>query len=279
MSANDSHGLSPNSTLDPYKNFLGFLIWFFIPGVLVGIGLDQLAFLESSEHPNQALFGWFQEDPNNLITGFQALFIFSTAHYLVTTSGHRLSSLLFATLLTALCVWLQLSMTDRFYGHEAVAHGRQQWPWGLSIAATIVISGIAIPYFRTLFHRRQSFNHYPTLFEFAWNQSVVLLLGLVFVGIITALMAVAAALFKTIGIDINRYIWESEILFPIMASAFASGIAISRQYENVIHALVSLITSLFRALLPIQLLVVLIFLGFITTKSPSHDGLTSLGGS
>lgn len=280
MSQDDTVATSQNTdaALTPFTGGLGLFSLFLLPGLIVGVLLNQVSVYESLqasvyEQLPAPLYGfseWLDERQYHVFTVYQAILIVSTTHYLTTSNGHRWSSFIFSLILTLLCVSIQWYSTGRFVNYGETELTGQEWPRVLSMALTVVLGGIAIPFYRTIFQRKQSFTHYSSLFEFGWNQSVVMVLAALFVGVVQILILVATVLFNTIGIDVAPYVWDSSFQMPVMFASFAVGIGISRQYESVIHALVSLITGLFRALLPIQILIVVVYIGMVALSGHNN---------
>lgn len=255
----------------PYSRFASLLLWFVVPGLLLGFAFQHV-YSAIGFRPENVLFSdWIQQGMNGFLV-IQFLLIFGTTHFFTTTVAHRISSVVFSVLISLGCVALNVSMSHHYYSHASLEIFDQDWPTMISIGASIVIVTISVPFFRALAQRRVSIHHYPTLFEFAWNQCVVFLLGVLFVGVVTLVLAVSVELFKTIGVQIGDIIWDRRFIFPLLSASFALAVGISRHFSNVLHALVHLVTSLFRAVLPLHLILVVLFLFFIGINS-----YTSLG--
>ncbi|MEE9332584.1 MAG: DUF4153 domain-containing protein [Granulosicoccaceae bacterium] len=214
--------------------------WFLVPGILQGCAfyllIDQLSGIDFSLRI--PLF-WF------VVTA-------PTAHFLITTHRHRL-----AALITAVVLALGCSLLAYWYGVQLGMNHEDKvdaFFIAVSMFCTIVISAAVLPFYRTRVSGLPA-NDYPSLFKFSWNQVVSALVALFFALAVYAILALSSALFQLIGIEIDKWIWRTDVRIVVFAGAYALGIGICRTRDGIINGVRYLIISLMRALLPVFVLV------------------------
>jgi len=230
------------------------LLWFLIPGLLQGFGLFYLWEM------NELRLG-----STSLSNGIQHfLFTAPTVYLLVSIVGQRFSALVFAISFAAVSAWLNASLHARFVLDAQSAAGVDtSWPMLLSVGGTLIIAVVILPFFRAVVQRKVPANHYPSLFEFAWNQLVVVLIAHLFVLLVFAVIWLATILFGSIGVDIGDWIWRPSVTIPVWCVSFALGVGVIRKLDTIVHAMRHLIIALKKVILPLHLIIISMFLGFV----------------
>ncbi|MEE9319813.1 MAG: DUF4153 domain-containing protein [Granulosicoccus sp.] len=222
----------------------GSLVWqFLLPGLIQGAALYWLLeWVDDNQYDIRLLaLTWF-------------LAIAPLAHHLVTTEGHRRSSITMSVVLGALCALLAWGMASRFgWGEASVVS--TNYPIPQAVFCSIVICVVALPFYRTRIQRQAAWNDYPTLFEFSWNQTVSAVVGGGFMLVVFAVLGLTIALFDVLGFDLEEILWRREVLMPIAGGAFGLGVGITRTRHAIVHGTRYLLISLLRALLPVHVLV------------------------
>lgn len=228
-----------------------------ITGFLVPGALQGLAFYFLTE---------YSDSESNILTNTLRLFVVITPfiYFLLSTLEHRVSSLVSAIVISSICCALYASMQHQYMPESLSLSGMDNsWPHVISIGGTIITLAIGIPFYRALIHRNVRATHYPTLFEFAWNQVVVVAFALFLVLLVFGVLWVATLLFETVELNVKDLIWQSKVIFPVCGASFALGIGITGAQGKIIHTMGSLIIGLMRVILPLHLLLITVFLGAI----------------
>ncbi len=100
---------------------------------------------------------------------------------------------------------------------------------------------------------------YSDLFENAWNNHFFLLFSALLMGGFLAVLALGTALFKSIGIDLENFIWSKEVTPVIIATLIGAGIGISREYGSLIFKIRSVFFAIFRVMAYLSAGIVILF--------------------
>ncbi len=161
----------------------------------------------------------------------------------------------------------------------AVYIGWQASPVGkFSIHSLVFVYSITltIACFKALMYLQQRAGGLPMtyeiLFAFSWRNFLVAALAGAFMGGVSALLALWAALFLVIDIDFFRELFSKDwFLFPVLAVAFGIGVFVFRRLTGVIDGITGLLEGLIRLLLPLVIIIMVIFLSALP-----FTGLTPL---
>jgi len=210
----------------PHSGLWDLFFCFLVPGVIQGYGLYLMRlpvnkpYFESVSAPSQLTY--------SLIL---FLLLAPAVYFLSSVKGQRFGSIVLAVFIGGLCGYLSFTHLGRFTGNTDAVNGSTWWPVFLSSFGSLVIAATVMPYFRAVTQRRVRFNHYPTLFEYAWNQTAVALIAGLFVGLVFTVLVVAEVLFKTVGVRIGEYIWQPYVVFPVAFGSLALGMGITREND------------------------------------------------
>lgn len=180
---------------------------------------------------------------------------------------------------------LQLVVTD--------PRERRVWLFGLGLAAALAVTGmytdyavepsivdgpaaaligpyvltilvgwyVLLPFVQACFKTGRLQPEYPDLFEFAWNNIITLLIAKIFTGIFWALLALWAALFHLIGIEIFSTIFYNKyFVYPVTAVVFAFALYLGRTNLGAVVTVRRIILAVFKGLLPLLAIITLLFL-------------------
>lgn len=102
---------------------------------------------------------------------------------------------------------------------------------------------------------------YPALFAHAWRNLLVAGLAAALLGGSAILLALWAALFSTLGVEVLAETFQKPLFaLPAAAVAFGTGVLVFRPRQGLIDAIVGLIENLARYLLPMVLAIIVVFL-------------------
>jgi hypothetical protein len=102
---------------------------------------------------------------------------------------------------------------------------------------------------------------YSTLFEFAWNNGITLLIASIFTGIFWALLALWAGLFDVIGIKLfSKLFYNPYFGYPVTAVVFAFALYLGRNHVSAVVTVRRVILAVFKGLLPLLAVITLLFL-------------------
>ncbi|GEM_PF-1890876 len=235
----DSHqdaSATNNNTHRDRESQLDILIYYVLPGLAQGLALYVLSNLDE--------MAWHSP---SIIAAMLFFAVAPLAYLFTTAKGRRISSAVFGIVLGALCAGLFLLASATFGPPEEV-----ESVLPLSWFAAMVISYIAIPFYRTIFERKKPASDYPSLFEFAWNLPVIWAGSIAFIGVVWAVLGLWAALFSLIGIDFFENIFFDEPFSQLATTgAGALGIGILRNQEGVVLALRGVLFALLKVLTPV----------------------------
>lgn len=135
---------------------------------------------------------------------------------------------------------------------------------------------IPAPFYQAARATRRFAFPYDSLFLNAWTNALVVLVGVGFVIVNWIVLALWAGLFKVIGIDFFADLFGKPwFILPFSGGVFGLGVALSREREAVIQALLKLVTTLFRFLAPVLACTLLLFL--LALPFTGHDALWNTG--
>ncbi len=218
---------------------------FLLPGIIQGLALYGLVEL-AGEDINSPL----------LIAGFIFALVAPSAHFLTSTKATRIPSALFSIILGAATALLYM-LAEAAFGDPGEITPQVLL---VSVWANLVICYIAPPFFRTVFERRARVNHYPSLFEFAWNLPVITISAGLFTLAVWAVLGIWAALFNLISIDFFADLFFDEsFALPATFGASAVAIGIVREREGIVLALRNVLFALLRVLSPVLMAATLLF--------------------
>lgn len=116
---------------------------------------------------------------------------------------------------------------------------------------------------------------YRTLLRDAWRTLLTLALALLFSAIVGGVLALWAALFVAINIDVFADLFSSEwFLYPVLSLSHGLGIALLRRKSDIFDTIIGILRILARAILVIPCLVSVMFLAAL-----AFTGLTPLWAS
>ncbi len=236
LDSNQDVSATKNDSHRERESQLDILIYFVLPGLVQGLALYVLNNLDEK--------AW--NSPS--IIAAMLFFVVAPLAYLFTTAkGRRISSAVFGIVLGGVCAGLFLLASATFGPPEEV-----ESVLPLSWFSAMVISYIAIPFYRTIFERKKPASDYPSLFEFAWNLPVIWAGSIAFIGVVWAVLGLWAALFSLIGIDFFEDIFFDEPFSQLATTgAGALGIGILRNQEGVVLALRGVLFALLKVLTPV----------------------------
>ncbi|MEL7029953.1 MAG: hypothetical protein AAGL49_12285 [Pseudomonadota bacterium] len=230
----------------------------------VGVGPAILTFTAFGAVQGLALrsIGYLADDVEQPM-GLIALALFTAAaplaFWLTAARESRIWSAAFAVGLGGLIAGLYL-LAELVFGW-----GYQDSPAPfLAVGAAVIMGGISIPFFRTVFERGQSPTHYPSLFEFAWNTPVVVGVSLAFLLAFWLVLVLWGALFRLIGVDFFQDLFQDDWFLPIaFGAAFASAVFVVREREGVVLAVRGVLFALLHILAPVLAFASLLFVVFL----------------
>lgn len=233
------------------------LLHFVVPGLAQGVGLWML-----QEHANGT---------NPAIVISLALFLCTAplVYFLATGPGRRMGAAVLALIVGLLIGGLN--------GLSVLGDGSSALPGkaleladdriGLAIVGAGLAVAILVPFFRTVWERRQAPNHYPSLFDLAWSLPVVLAVAGAFVLAVWVVLMMLASLFAILGIEAVREILQEGIVaLPLTCAIGALGIAIVRGRESVVLAMRGILMALIRAVAPVFAVAMAIFVVILAVE-------------
>ncbi len=173
---------------------------------------------------------------------------------------------------------LQLALTD--------TRDRRVWLFGLGLAGVLALTAayaayasavgdgpspyvfttfigwyVLLPFVQASLKTGRLRPDYPTLFEFAWNNGITLLIASIFTGIFWALLALWAGLFGVIGIKFfSKLFYSPYFAYPVTATVFAFALYLGRNHVSAVVTVRRVILAVFKGLLPLLAVITLLFL-------------------
>lgn len=194
-----------------------------------------------------------------------------TAYWLTSSTYTRIASAVYALVLGGGLAGLYLLAETTF------GWGITDSP-GLTLlsACGFLIGIISLPFFRTVFERRESVWHYPSLFEFAWNTPVMVAVASLFTGIFWIVLWLWGALFDIIDIGFFSSLFRQDLFQRMVTpAAFATAIAVLRGRERVILTVRGVLFALLHVLAPILTVATALFV--IALPFTDLDPLREIG--
>ena len=125
----------------------------------------------------------------------------------------------------------------------------------------LVIWFIALPFAQTWFRRRSRSFPYQDLFEFSWQNALLLSEAGVFTGVFWALLSLWAALFKIVDISFFADLFSKRaFIYPVTAITFGYAIYLIHSRENIVITLRRHLLGVFSWLLPLVAVISVMFL-------------------
>jgi len=133
--------------------------------------------------------------------------------------------------------------------------------WFTAMFSMLILTFVLLPWLQA----RQKYGSfrvsYEDLFEFAWQNTLSLLLAAFFTGICWLVLLLWGGLFKILGISFFFSLFgSSEFAYPASSLFFTLGILIGRTQHKAVKVMRQIKFALFKALLPVLSLVALLFL-------------------
>lgn len=173
------------------------IAYFLIPGISQGAGFWFLSEYGFGDDPGFGHEGDFL---------FQPLMFFCaaapTAFFLTTREGFRFKPLIFAGILGTVTSLLYI-LAINSSGVPGLDPTNETIFWTCWLA-NLLICYISVPFFRTVFEQGKPANHYPSLFQFAWNLPVILLIAGLFNAALWIVLWLWISLFNVIDISFLR---------------------------------------------------------------------------
>lgn len=124
----------------------------------------------------------------------------------------------------------------------------------------LVLFYILTPFIQAWDSRSGGRFDYTALYRHAWSNGLILLLAALLVGLFWLLIALWAGLFSVVGINFFAALFFNRVFAWLScALVFAMGVRIGLQRDQVIEALHGILLAICRALLPLTMLIVLLF--------------------
>ena len=136
-------------------------------------------------------------------------------------------------------------------------------------AALVVLLFHALPFVQSALTRGRVRPHYADLFQFAWRNTLLVVLGFVFAGVFWLLLALWGALFHMLGIDVFRDLFTSSpFAIPATAVAVGTGVQLAGSVERLQTALRQQLLAMLKWLAPLAMLILVLFTVALLVKSP-----------
>ncbi len=170
--------------------------------------------------------------------------------------GRLLISSAVITLLYVLALWWVISLlpekTEKFRGDDD-----RFATWG---SFTFFAWFLLLP-FLGIFKDTGRFRFdYTNLFRYSWNNVFIIMIGGLVASLIWVLLSIWAGLFSVVKIKFFADVFYSKPFIAISTpTMFAFGVAMGRENDNIINTLLRITLTIFKALFPVLIFVVLIF--------------------
>lgn len=187
----------------------------------------------------------------------QALLLGSLLFVLSARPGKTLATSIFAVA-SALCLGL-LSATSIY--RFGIAFSENGGLLFLLAGQAIIFTYILLPFFQTWLDDGDFSFSYEGLFIHSWNNGLLALVGLGFMGLFWLILFLFSLLFESVGIDaLKTLIDEPMFSIPATTSATALGVFVARDHARIVAALRAILFSLLSVLNPVFLFLALAFL-------------------
>lgn len=143
-------------------------------------------------------------------------------------------------------------------GHGGLSTLPLMFPLGVGLAILVFI---ATPFAQCwLTHRRPDFD-YTDLFHHAWNNTLTLVVALVFTGLFWLLLILWQVLFSLIEIEVFSDVFGNEgFIYPFTGLALGLGVVIGRTQQRAVIMLRMIVLAVFKGLLPVVAFVAILFI-------------------
>lgn len=175
---------------------------------------------------------------------------------LTDTSGRRLGWF-------ALGLLVVLALTGAYAGYTVGSNGIYDPfdPLQPYMLTTFIGWYVLLPFVQAWLQTGRLRPDYPMLFEFAWNNGIVLLIAALFTGIFWALLGLWSGLFEILGVHLFRRLFFN-VYFGHVATAtvFAGALYIGRSHVAAVVTVRRVILAVFKSLLPLLAVIAVLFL-------------------
>lgn len=169
--------------------------------------------------------------------------------------GVLLASLVAPAILALLWLWSDARLN---FTEDGSIDSSQAWWFVLSVGLAI---HILLAFTQTFFEESRFRFPYPSLFRFSWNNTLVVLASLAFLGAFWAVLGLWGALFKLVKIDFFVDLFTEPVFAWVFTGmVFGLGIALVRENARILLGLRRIVLVLFRILSPVIAVVGLLFL-------------------
>lgn len=256
----DQADIDPSDRDQRQQSLLELILHYTLPGAASGYALYELSTQFDALSANHFL-----------IAQFIALLVLSTTYWLMTEAGGRLASLICAVALACTLSILGAWTWKRFHT-DWVSYDQPSFPPMLLLFLCCLLTlFLSLPFVRRI--EKQSSRKpnleksgqtdkgwYTALFDFSFNHFAIVILGFFFGSAALLLVVLLVAMFNVIGIDLESFLLQPEVLTPVFVAGVATALGVGRSYEELVIGLRTLILALLRLLLPFHLLIVFSFL-------------------
>jgi len=176
--------------------------------------------------------------------------------------------------LTVVLAGLAACAAWRVSGASGLSAGPLLFPYYLSVGIGVFVGMAWLQARQQLGHWRAP---YPLLFEYAWHNTLTLLLAAALTGLGWGILAVSVELFVMLDIDVHPVTRGDALPYLVTGLLMALGILIARTRQRQLLIARQLLLIVFKALLPLLALMVLLFLVslLLTGLQPLRDGISA----
>ncbi len=152
------------------------------------------------------------------------------------------------------------------HGEWTAGDGGESFVFALAL---IVLVFHALPFVQSWLVNRRLRPDYENLFRFAWRNTLLVAFGGVFSGVFWLLLWVWGSLFRMLGIDFFRDLFD-EAYFAIPATSIAAGIGmqLAGSVERLQNVLRNTLLTMLKWLAPLAMLILALFTLTLLVKSP-----------
>ena len=166
-----------------------------------------------------------------------------------------LGSLAFGVLIAALWLWLdtrvQWGGEERFFDDHIF----------IFLISVTIAAYILIPFLQTWLETGRWRLPYTGLFQYAWNNILVLKIAVLFLGVFWLVLLLWWLLFNLVGIDFFEDLFtESRFAWMFSGTVLGLGIAIARENPRIVPTLRRVVLLLFQVLAPVLAVAAILFL-------------------
>ena len=129
-----------------------------------------------------------------------------------------------------------------------------------SIGSTLVLY-VLLPYIQIYQNSGRLQFPYPELYRYSWNNFFIGLVGSFVTGLYWLLVELCAGLFRALGVTVVQEMVHRPLFVMVTLSAMMGlGIGMGKENDRIINALRTIAATVFRALLPLLVVIILAFL-------------------